>query len=214
MFPVTQWQYNEIYGSNPSAYQTDSDGNNHWYRPVEQVRWYTGRMPEITTKAVDIEGNTFLGKFNKLTQTAAGVTGFDYPTKIMGEIAARGGADTEYPWGPSTSGYSDYVVAWTNTTVEVGSKLPNGFGLYDMLGNVREWALDDTSRTDKADAPDPWTPAYEGTIANRLVTTVVSFQSTFEYSSRLWALNPAAIYSESYNKQWRENGFRVAFIVK
>ena len=211
VFPVTQWQYNEIYGSNPSMFKEDSADDNHWYRPVDQVRWYDARTPIDGTAALQIDGNTFLGKLNQLTLNVAGVTGFDLPTKLMGEIAIRGGADTEYPWGATSAGANDYVVRGLTSTVAVGSKLPNGLGLYDTIGNVDEWALDDTSRADKADAPDPWTPAYSGETIQRHVVNPCSYLAE---SWRGWVLNPSAISQDDYNKRYRIYGFRVAFIVK
>ena len=213
VFPVTQWQFNEIFGSNPSSSVVDSEGNNHWYRPVNRVRWYEGRRPYVTTNAVDIGvgDKTFFGELNGLTRNASGVTGFDYPTKLMGEIATRGGADTEYPWGDTSAGADDYVVRAVSVPAEVGTKLPNGLGLYDMIGNVSEWALDENSRADKADAPDIWTPAYAGESIKRHFVNPCSYLSE---SWRGWVLNPSAIYQDDLNKQANNYGFRAAFIVK
>ena len=224
VFPVTQWQFNKLYGSNPSNFQTDSEGNNHWYRPVDKVPWYAARRTTVTTNDVIdvVSGNSntksFLGYLNMLTQSGSGVKGFDLPTKLMGEIAARGGADTKYPWGDThTTLWTEYVVANTNTTLEVGSKKPNGFGLYDTVGNVREWALDDyfASRTNCADAPDPWTPAYnpetDGTTQTRIFVNGAIYSNNLSLAT---VLSPAYWYGEKWNKDSTANGFRVAFIVK
>ena len=65
------------------------------------------------------------------------------PTEAEWEKAARGGlVGKKYPWGDSISStranYSKYV----GDTAVVGKYSPNGYGLYDMAGNVFEWCLD------------------------------------------------------------------------
>ena len=72
------------------------------------------------------------------------------PTEAEWEYAARGGlVQKEYPWGnlpPNTFDFflTNYKLSSkTNAYCKnVGSFQPNGFGLYDMAGNVREWCLD------------------------------------------------------------------------
>ncbi|MBR2838773.1 MAG: SUMF1/EgtB/PvdO family nonheme iron enzyme [Kiritimatiellae bacterium] len=222
VFPVTQWQFDELYGSNPSTFKADSEGNNHWYRPVNAIQWYVARRSTVTTNEVVevIPGNSntisFLGYLNGKTKAAMGVTGFDLPTKIMGEIAARGGSDKKYPWGDDLNDCADYAVINTNTTLEVGSKLPNDLGIYDMIGNVREWGLDDylASRKHYAESPDPWTPAYnaatDSTTKNRLFITSAAYNATLQAGS----ISPAAIYGEQWSKNSAASGMRVSFIVK
>ncbi|WP_018617126.1 formylglycine-generating enzyme family protein [Segetibacter koreensis] len=67
------------------------------------------------------------------------------PTEAEWEYACRAGSKTAYPFGNDTTGLSKY--AWyknnsDNKYHKTGLKSPNKLGLYDILGNVSEWALD------------------------------------------------------------------------
>ncbi len=62
------------------------------------------------------------------------------PTEAEWEKAAKGGQDEWYP-----ESYEDYAWFSKNSirrTQSVGQKRPNGYGLCDVLGNVREWTAD------------------------------------------------------------------------
>ncbi len=88
-----------------------------------------------------------------------GKTGIFYrlPTEAEWEYACRAGSTTVYPFGDKKDNLDEY--AWHSGNSEnkyhkVGQKKPNAWGLYDMLGNVSEWVL------------DQYDPAFYNSIGN------------------------------------------------
>lgn len=85
------------------------------------------------------------------------------PTEAEWEYACRAGALGAYSNGDEPAALDD--VAWfsgnsSETFHAVGQKAPNGWGLYDMHGNVSEWTLDQYEATYyqqiESDSRDPW----------------------------------------------------------
>lgn len=84
------------------------------------------------------------------------------PTAAEWEYACRAGSSTPYPYGTDESQLKKY--AWYQANSEekyhkVAQLQPNAWGLYDMLGNVAEWTLDqyDENGVSAVSATDPWT---------------------------------------------------------
>ncbi len=65
------------------------------------------------------------------------------PTEAEWEKAARSGTVSKFYWG--TVQDDSYAWHWENSsrkTHPIGEKKPNGYGLYDISGNVWEWVAD------------------------------------------------------------------------
>jgi formylglycine-generating enzyme required for sulfatase activity len=116
---VTQEQYERVMGNNPSKYK----GANN---PVEMVSW---------NDAVE---------FCRKLSAQEGVQ-YRLPTEAEWEYACRAGTTTTYSFGDDDSQLGKYAWYGANsgsTTHPVGEKLPNGWGLFDMHGNVWERCQD------------------------------------------------------------------------
>ena len=71
---------------------------------------------------------------------------FDIPTELMHEIACRAGSTTTYFWGNDASlapQYAVYGISGRHTDSQYadppGTRKPNAWGLYDMVGNDWQW---------------------------------------------------------------------------
>lgn len=104
------------------------------------------------------------------------------PTEAEWEYAARAGGDREFPWGdePPSAQRANYSASDVGDTRPVGSYPPNPLGLYDLAGNVWEFALDewnsgypDTPQTDPVAGGA--VPDDLGTVRGRRVVRGASY---------------------------------------
>lgn len=133
-YPVTQVLWKALMGvdSNPSRFIGD-------LRPVEQVSW----VDIVEGNQRDNGKSAFLQKLNEHTESTRPLEyKYRLPTEAEWEYAAQGGESFKYAGDGQLKKAGWYSVNAHEETKVVGLKRPNGFQLYDMCGNVREWCVD------------------------------------------------------------------------
>lgn len=166
VFPVTQGEYAQVMGTNPSWFSATGGGKVEVRGldtrpfPVEQVSWEDARE--------------FCRRLTEQDKTMPAGHAYRLPSEAEWEYGCRGGDVSSLPFhvGNSLSstqanfyGKCPYggaeIGPYLKRTCPVGSYRPNAFGLYDLHGNVAEWCADwyDEGYYAKSPATDPPGPS-------------------------------------------------------
>jgi formylglycine-generating enzyme required for sulfatase activity len=191
VFEVTQGQYQAVMGQNPSSFKGSSE------LPVEQVSWLDAvRFCNRLSEQERLQPFYEINGDNVCVPDWDG-TGYRLPTEAEWEYACRAGRTTRYSFGDDEARLGEFAWFAGNSgkkTRPVGQKQPNGFGLYDMHGNVWEWCWDRYAADYYKRSPVDDPPGAAG-VSDRV------------FRGGCWLLEPRDARSAS--RLWRWPGYRL-----
>jgi len=182
-FAVTQAQYQAIMGNNPAYFKGEK-------RPVENVSWH--------------DAIAFCQKLSERTGNL-----YRLPSEAEWEYACRAGTTTPFYFGETITpdlvnfdGNYTYGSAskgiYREQTIDAASFPPNGFGLYDMHGNVWEWC------------EDHWHSNYNGAPTNGSAWTTGGDSNFRSLRGGSWYGSPG--YCRSAYRDYNRPGVRDPYI--
>jgi len=165
-FLVTHEMFAQVQLPDPSHWQESPK------QPVERVRWLDAKG--YCNERSRLEG--LKPCYNEKTpdwDCDYSADGYRLPTEAEWEYACRAGTQGAYDFAPPDKlrQYAWYADNADQRTHPVGEKKPNGWGLYDMYGNVSEWCEDVYSPSYYRESPelDPRGPPNPGHDVKRVL---------------------------------------------
>ena len=203
----------------PTAGPVPLDDYTNWWEYVPGASWKRPGGPGSTVNGRD--RHPVVQVAFEDAEAFAAWAGKELPTEAEWERAARGGlegaafawGDEHFPGGKPAANTWQGRFPWENLKLDgftdtspVGSFAPNGFGLFDMCGNVWEWTTDFFVQNGKQDAPACCAPPVaEGERFPRRVIKGGSHLCAPNYCLRY---RPAARQGEAVDTSTGHIGFR------